>query len=376
MTTRKSVRGRMAIVLGVIGLMIGTSLPVAQVQVAIAADPSGHRFLGEQAATPPIGRSAPLAAVAAAPIAGFQDTAIFSGLTNPTALRFSPDGRVFVAEKSGLIKVFASLTATTPTIFADLRTQVDNYWDRGLLGMTLDPTFPTNPYVYVSYTYDALPGGAAPQWNDACPTPPAPTTDGCVVTGRLSRLQAAGSVMTGSEQVLITDWCQQWPSHSIGDLRFGADGALYASAGDGASFSGVDYGQLGGTTGGITPKNPCGDPPGGVAGTMTPPTAQGGALRSQSLRRPAGQPVVLDGTILRLNPATGAAAAGNPLIASSDLNARRIVGYGMRNPFRFAIRPGTNDLWIGDVGWSTWEEIERIPDPLRQPSGELRLAML
>ena len=51
--------------------------------------------------------------------------------------------------------------------------------------------------------------------------------------------------MTGTEQVLIENWCQQFPSHSIGTLAFGADGALYVSAGDGASFNGVDYGQFG-----------------------------------------------------------------------------------------------------------------------------------
>ncbi len=305
----------------------------------------------------------PVAPTALTPTPGFQDTTVFSGLSSPTAVRFASDGRVFVAEKSGLIKVFASVTATTPTIFADLRTQVDNYWDRGLLGLALDPGFPTVPYVYVSYTYDAVPGGSAPRWNDVCDSPPGPTTDGCVVSGRISRLQASGSVMTGSEKVLITDWCQQWPSHSIGDLRFGADGALYASGGDGASFSDADYGQHG-TTGGITTKNPCGDPPGGIGATLTPPTAQGGALRSQSLRRPSGQPTVLDGTIIRVDPATGAALSTNPLFGSADTNARRIVGYGLRNPFRFAFRPGTNDLWVGDVGWSTWEEIERIPDPL------------
>jgi glucose/arabinose dehydrogenase len=72
----------------------------------------------------------------------FQETTVFSGLSSPTAMRFSPDGRVFVAEKSGLIKVYASLTSTTPTVFADLRTQVDDYWDRGLLGLALDPGFP------------------------------------------------------------------------------------------------------------------------------------------------------------------------------------------------------------------------------------------
>ena len=51
----------------------------------------------------------------------FRDKVVFSGLTMPTAIAFSSDGRVFVAEKSGLIKVFASLSATTPTVFADLR---------------------------------------------------------------------------------------------------------------------------------------------------------------------------------------------------------------------------------------------------------------
>ena len=126
--------------------------------------------------------------------AGFQDSIVISGLTRPTVVRFSPDGRVFVAEKSGIIKVFSSLTATTPTIFADLTTQVDNYWDRGLLGMALDPNFPTNPYVYVLYAFDVRIGGTAPVWNDGCPTPPGPNTDGCVVSGRLSRLTASGNV--------------------------------------------------------------------------------------------------------------------------------------------------------------------------------------
>ena len=112
--------------------------------------------------------------------------------------------------------------------------------------MTLDPAFPSQPYVYVLYTYDAAVGGSAPRWSDACPSPPGPTTDGCVVSGRLSRLTANGDVMSGPEQVLINDWCQQFPSHSQGDLRFGPDGMLYVTSGDGASFTTVDYGQFGG----------------------------------------------------------------------------------------------------------------------------------
>lgn len=301
---------------------------------------------------------------------GFRDEMVFDGLTNPTAVQFSKDGKVFVAEKSGLVKVFDGLSDATPTVFADLRTRVHNFWDRGLLGMALDPDFPTKPYVYVLYSHDAVPSGTAPRWgttgddSDGCPNPPGATEDGCVVTGRLSRLRADADTdtMVGDEKVLIEDWCQQYPSHSVGDLGFGVDGALYASAGDGASFYFVDYGQGGGSSTSPTPRNPCGDPPSGVGGVQTPPSAEGGALRSEDLRT-GGDPVGLDGTILRVDPATGDALPGNPLIERTDTNARRVIAYGLRNPFRFTVRPGTNELWLGDVGWDSWEEINRIGNP-------------
>ncbi len=321
-------------------------------------------FLAGQGASVSAAAAPAAAAPAASLPAGFSDTTVFSGLTNPTNVRFASDGRIFVAEKSGLLVVFDSLADQTPTVVADLRTQVDDYWDRGLLGLALDPSFPTSPFVYLLYTADAPPGGTVPTWNDACPSPPGPTTDGCVVTGKLVRIQLSGDVMTGSPQVLISDqWCQQFPSHSIGDLVFGPDGDLYASGGDGASFNYADYGQAGGSSGSPTPKNPCGDPPAGVGGAETAPTAEGGALRSQSLRRPSGQPVVLNGAVIRIDPATGLAAGGNPNGGSADANARRIVAYGFRNPFRFTFRPGTSELWIGDVGWDTWEEIDRVTSP-------------
>ena len=283
---------------------------------------------------------------------GFHESVAITGLVQPMVVRFSPDGRVFVAEKSGLIKVFDSLADPTPSTYADLRTQVYDYWDRGLLGMALSPTFPADPSVSVLYTRDAMLGGAAPRWNDACPTPPGPNTAGCVASARLSRLNAAGN-----ETVLITDWCQQFPSHSVGQIQFGPDGALYASAGDGAAFGFTDYGQAG------SPKNPCGDPPTGVGGTQTAPSAEGGSLRSQDLRT-SGDPVGLDGTIIRVNPATGAALPTNPLFSNPDPNARRIVAYGLRNPFRTTFRPGTSELWIGDVGFGKFDEIDRITNVL------------
>ncbi|WP_318306930.1 PQQ-dependent sugar dehydrogenase [Amycolatopsis solani] len=298
-----------------------------------------------------LGLAVATAPPAAAVPAGFTDTVAIGGLSSPTAAAFAPDGRVFIAEKSGLLKVFDSLADPTATVFADLRTPTQDFWDRGLLGLAVDPAFPARPYVYVSYTLDAEPGGTAPRWGDTCPTPPGATDRGCVVTGRVSQLTMGPDGTAVSEKPLVTGWCQQFPSHSISSLAFGPDGALYAGGGDGASFNFADYGQVG---------NPCADPPSPAGTNLSPPAAEGGALRSQSPRRAAGQPVLLNGTILRIDPDTGAGLPGNPFAGSADANARRIIAYGARNQFRFGFRPGTSELWAGDVGWNTWEEINRV----------------
>jgi glucose/arabinose dehydrogenase/PKD repeat protein len=295
------------------------------------------------AQTPPSGR--------------FVDSVVLTGLQAPTAVRFSPDGRVFVAEKRGIIRVFDSLSDTTPGIFADLRTNVHNFVDRGLLGLALDPGFPTNPWVYVLYTYDGPIDGPAPRWGtpntDDDTNCPDPTGKGCIVSGRLSRLRAAGNQMTGSEQVLVNGWFQQFPSHSVGSLAFAPDGALLASGGEGASWQYVDFGQAG---------NPGGDPPVPAGTNQTAPNAEGGSLRAQDLRT-TGDPVGVSGSIIRIDPATGLAWPGNPLFNNSSVNARRIIAYGLRNPFRIAVRPGTQEVWVGDVGWRAWDEINRIADP-------------
>jgi len=311
---------------------------------------------------------------------GFHTANAIGGRLLPTNVAFAHDGRVFVTEKSGLIWVYRNLLDADPQILADLRSQVHDYWDRGLLGLALDPRFPEVPYLYVQYAYngglfpETDPVPWMPRWpgcpvgnplcgvgggTDTCPNPPGDTTlgGGCVISGRISRLTVDGAT-AGDEHVLVEDWYQQYPSHSIGTILFGPDGYLYAGGGDGANFGGADYGQWGNPTwpdrrAPLNPSNP-----------NDPATNQGGALRAQGLEveaQYAGQ-VWLNGTIIRIDPATGLGAPDNPLAAdgASD-NARRIVAYGLRNPFRFTVRPGTGELWVGDVGYNSWETIKIIP---------------
>ena len=285
---------------------------------------------------------------------GFADETVFFGLDNPIAVDFSPDGRVFVAEKSGIVKVFDDLEDNEPEIYADLRDNVFNANDRGLLGMTLHPDFPTEPHLYVLYSFNGDIGGEAPKWDsgddedvDVCPDPPGSHAEGCVISGRLSRLTPAGASV--QEHPLVEGWCQQFPSHSVGDLGFLPDGSLVASGGDGAMWRYADYGQMG---------NPCNDPPGGDG--IKPPSAEGGSLRSQDLLT-RDDPLGLNGSIIRVDPMTGEGVDANPLSDDPEPNARRVAAYGLRNPFRFAVRPGAFDVYIADTGWQTWEEIDRLP---------------
>jgi glucose/arabinose dehydrogenase len=305
---------------------------------------------------------------------GFQDTEALGGLHEPTNLRFSEDGRIFVAEKSGEIQVFDGLGDPTPTLFADLRPQVYDNGDRGLLALALDPDFPSRPYVYVLYTFDHVigedPPGFFPRWGkpatdyegDPCPKPPDADIDACPVSGRLVRLTAkeGGDQATESggkplEHVLIEDWCQQSSTHSIGDLQFGPEGALLASGGEGAGFTSSDYGQFG-----WPQANQCGDPAGAIGQALEPPSAEGGSLRAQDLRTPS-DPTGLDGSLIRIDPETGEGLPGNPLAGSADPNARRIIAYGFRNPFRFSIDPASKEVYVNNVGNGADEEIDRFP---------------
>jgi glucose/arabinose dehydrogenase len=267
---------------------------------------------------------------------GFHDDAVITGVSEATVVQFAADGRVYIGAKDGRIYEFDSIDDPSALLVKDLSTNVYDYGDRGLLGMALDPNFANgHPYVYILYTLDAPIGGVPPVYSDSCPD----ENQGCMAGARLSRFKVKANGTGGAEQVLIEDWCQQFNSHSIGTLAFGPDGALYVGGGDGASYVYADYGQTG---------NPCGDP-----------NREGGALRAQD-DRTQGDPTGMNGSILRVDPATGSALPDNPLVGNGDPTDDRLIAFGMRNPYRFVVKPGTDSIFVGDVGWNSWEEIDKI----------------
>ena len=293
---------------------------------------------------------------AAAVPPGFTESVAISGLTAPTAVRFAADGRVFVAEKSGLIKVFDSLSDPTPTVFADLRTNVHNFWDRG--PARLSPSTPTSRPTAVRVRplrlRPAL-GGTAPRWGarrDLRPLPDPPGRDrptaawsaagcrGCTVVRRLET----------AEQVLVEDWCQQYPSHSHRQPRSSGRTARCTSAAATARASPSPT-----TARTAIPHEPVRRPAdrrrrhADAADRRGRRAAQPGPA-ARAATRPG-----LDGTVIRGQPGDRRRRCRTTRTsASADPNARRIIAHGLAQPVPHRpSAPGTNEMWVGDVGWNT-----------------------
>lgn len=147
--------------------------------------------------------------VAATVPAGFDDTLIASGLNRPTAMALAPDGRLFVCEQGGTLRVIKN-GALLSTPF--LSVTVNSVGERGLLGVTLDPNFATNKFVYVYYT---------------ATTP--------TIHNRVSRFTAAGDVaLTGSETIILELETLVATNHNGGAIHFGLDGKLFVAVGENA----------------------------------------------------------------------------------------------------------------------------------------------
>lgn len=272
-----------------------------------------------------------------------------SGLTSPTAFDWSPDGqRMYVAQKNGVVRVVENGTLRS-TPFIDISAEVNNVRDRGLLGIAVHPDFANNPYVYLAYTYDppeaaqgtglASRDGAGNRPSRVIRVTADPSTNfttaipgsEVVILGTNSTwantsrpdgnstndltIPPSGITPEGEniQDYLATDS----ESHTIGALRFGTDGSLYVSNGDGTSYNAVD------------PRT----------------------VRVQDLDN-------LSGKILRIDPITGDGLSSNPFFnGDPDSNRSKVYSYGLRNPFRFTINRDTNEPFIGDVGWTAWEEV-------------------
>ena len=207
-----------------------------------------------------------------------------TGLGSTTALAQAPDGRIFVAEQGGKLRVVKNGALLT-TAFHTFT--VDSSGERGLLGVAFHPDFVNNGFVYVYYTSTS--GGAH---------------------NRISRLVASGDVSTGAETV-IADLpnLSSATNHNGGAIHFGADGKLYAGVGDNAN-----------------------------------------GAQAQDLNLPFGK-------ILRFND-DGSIPNDNPFCITAATQKCAVWAYGLRNPFTFAVEPGTSHLYINDVGQGTWEEID------------------
>jgi glucose/arabinose dehydrogenase len=149
-----------------------------------------------------------LAAAATLP-AGFSETLVANGLSSPTSMDFTPDGRLFVCLQGGQLRVIKN-GSLLPTPFVSLT--VNSSGERGLLGVTFDPNFATNNFVYVYYTA----------------TTPS-------IHNRVSRFTANGDVaVAGSESVLLDLENLSATNHNGGAIHFGPDGKLYVAVGENA----------------------------------------------------------------------------------------------------------------------------------------------
>ena len=294
---------------------------------------------------------------------GFTETIISGPWTNAVGVAFENNGRMYVWEGTGQVW-FKDPGDANYTLLLDIHDEVGKWGDHGMLGFALDPDFRVNGYIYVLYVVDRyyLFHSGDPDYD------PNANEYNAATIGRLTRYTCRSadgfrSVDPASRQILIGETRQTGipicsDTHGVGSLVFGEDGTLLLSCGDGASWQAADTG--GAQTGSYAPQ--------ALADGIIRPKEDVGAFRAQLVDS-------LNGKVLRIDPATGNGLPSNPYYdAANPRSARsRVWALGLRNPFRMSLQPNTGShfppdgnpgvLYIGHVGWNTWEALDVVTGP-------------
>lgn len=248
-----------------------------------------------------------------------------SGFSSPVAIANAGDNRLFIVEQSGTIRIIDSNSTVLSTPFLDITDRVEDGGEQGLLGLAFDPDYANNGYFYVNYNYCTV---------SSCADNASATT---TLFTRISRftVTADPNVADPNSEVNFLEIQQPYNNHNGGDLAFGPDGYLYIGMGDGGSggdpeMHAQNQEDLLGAMLRIDVTAQAGTPPdcGDVDGGGTPPY-----------------------TIPN----------DNPYVADADSKCDEIWSFGLRNPWRFSFDAETGDLYIGDVGQSTREEVSFQP---------------
>lgn len=237
-----------------------------------------------------------------------------ANFTNPVLLLQAPRNAAtwYVVEQAGRVRAFDNQESTTATrVFIDIASRVRSGGEMGLLGMAFHPNYPTDPRVFLSYTHDS----------------------GTLVS-RVSefRTRDGGMTLDPSSELILLTAAQPATNHNGGYIGFGPDGHLHIGLGDGGSG---------------------GDPWGTIGNGQNLLTTLGKMLRidingttgAVPYRIPSGNPY-----------------AGNPPCntGSGTQSCPEILAYGFRNPWRWSFDRASGELWVGDVGQSALEEIDRV----------------
>ena len=230
---------------------------------------------------------------------------VASGLSSPLDIQQAGDGsgRLFVVEQGGKIKIIQN-GSVLGTPYLDVSSLIVSGGEEGLLGLAFHPSYGSNGCFYINYTTTRLNG----------------TLQTAISEFRATTANA-NTVNTTSEHILFTV-NQPEGNHNGGGLAFGKDGFLYIALGDGGG-GGDMHGLIG---------------------------------NGQDLTTRLGK-------ILRISVTCNGVftvPSDNPFVTNPPNAAKEIWLYGLRNPFRFSVDHATGNLWIGDVGQNSFEEVDRV----------------